>query len=59
MSGGAGRGGDPPPGVRTIPPVEPSATRIVLVRHGEAHCNVAGVVGGRSGCTGLSPSGVK
>jgi probable phosphoglycerate mutase len=52
-------GGTPPPGVRTVPaPTLPAATRIVLVRHGEAMCNVAGVVGGPDGCTGLSPVGV-
>lgn len=48
----------PPPGVRTISLAEPGSTRIVLVRHGEADCNVAGVVGGPTGCTGLSPAGV-
>jgi probable phosphoglycerate mutase len=32
-------------------------TRLVLVRHGEAVCNVEGVVGGRHGCTGLTPLG--
>jgi probable phosphoglycerate mutase len=52
-------GGTPPPGVRTIPASPALATRIVLVRHGEALCNVAGIVGGRTGCTGLSPVGVK
>jgi probable phosphoglycerate mutase len=31
----------------------------VLVRHGEAVCNVAGVVGGPSGCTGLTELGVR
>ncbi|MGH9018190.1 MAG: histidine phosphatase family protein [Acidimicrobiales bacterium] len=51
-------GGSPPDGVRTIPVLVPDATRLVLVRHGEAACNVAGVVGGRTGCTGLSPAGV-
>jgi probable phosphoglycerate mutase len=30
----------------------------VLVRHGEALCNVQGVVGGPSGCTGLSSVGI-
>jgi probable phosphoglycerate mutase len=34
------------------------ATRLVLVRHGEAVCNVSGVVGGRKGCTGLTTTGV-
>ena len=47
----------PPPGVRTVPAESAHTTRLVLVRHGEAECNVAGVVGGRSGCTGLSPTG--
>jgi len=51
-------GGAPPFGVRTIPAPSVEATRIVLVRHGEASCNVAGVVGGPMGCTGLSPVGV-
>lgn len=32
-------------------------TRIVLVRHGEAQSHVDGVIGGRRGCTGLSPLG--
>ncbi len=36
-----------PDGVRRIFPSRPDATRIVLVRHGEAVCNVNGVVGGR------------
>lgn len=49
----------PPAGVRTIRPMAPGTTRIVLVRHGEAVCNVNGVVGGRSGCTGLTPTGVR
>lgn len=35
-----------------------TATRLVLVRHGEAICNVEGVIGGRNGCTGLTPVGV-
>jgi 2,3-bisphosphoglycerate-dependent phosphoglycerate mutase len=52
-------GGSPPSGVRTIPAHPVGATRLVLVRHGEARCNVAGVVGGISGCTGLSDVGVK
>jgi probable phosphoglycerate mutase len=29
----------------------------VLVRHGEANCNVEGVIGGRKGCTGLTERG--
>jgi 2,3-bisphosphoglycerate-dependent phosphoglycerate mutase len=32
-------------------------TRLVLVRHGEAVCNVRGVIGGRKGCTGLTSLG--
>lgn len=33
------------------------STRLVLVRHGEADCNVAKRFGGPLGCTGLSPNG--
>ena len=32
-------------------------TRVVVIRHGESACNVAGVVGGHTGCSGLSPVG--
>jgi probable phosphoglycerate mutase len=32
-------------------------TELVLVRHGEANNNAAGIVGGERGCTGLSPKG--
>jgi broad specificity phosphatase PhoE len=32
-------------------------TRIVLIRHGESACNVAGIVGGHKGCSGLSDVG--
>jgi probable phosphoglycerate mutase len=35
----------------------PAATRLVLVRHGEAVCNVSGVWGGRTGCHGLTGLG--
>jgi broad specificity phosphatase PhoE len=31
--------------------------RLVLVRHGEAHAGFSGVIGGRTGCTGLTPHG--
>jgi len=57
-----------PPGVRTVAPASepalesdgtPTVTNIVLVRHGEAVCNVQSIVGGRLGCTGLSPTGVR
>ncbi|MHB8439641.1 MAG: histidine phosphatase family protein [Acidimicrobiales bacterium] len=34
-----------------------SATRMVLVRHGEAVCNVEGIVGGLLGCSGLTDRG--
>lgn len=47
---------EPPQGFRTSGE-EPRATRLVLVRHGEAHCNVAGLVGGPRGCTGLTDRG--
>ncbi len=47
---------EPPPGFRTSGD-EPRGTRLVLVRHGEAHCNVAGIVGGPRGCTGLTDLG--
>jgi broad specificity phosphatase PhoE len=33
-------------------------TRLVLVRHGESACNVRGVIGGLTGCTGLTELGV-
>jgi broad specificity phosphatase PhoE len=61
MSGGRSPipGNAPPPGIRTISLTPENATRLVLVRHGEARCNVAGIVGGLSGCTGLSAVGVK
>jgi probable phosphoglycerate mutase len=49
--------GAPPPGLRTVRPADDGRTRVVLVRHGEAACNVAGIVGGRRGCTGLSDTG--
>ena len=48
--------GEPPPGLRTSGD-EAHATRLVLVRHGEAECNVAGIVGGPRGCTGLTELG--
>lgn len=47
---------DPPEGFRTRGGV-PTGTRLVLVRHGEAHCNVKGVVGGPIGCGGLTELG--
>lgn len=32
-------------------------TDLLLVRHGEAHCNLAGIAGGDVGCTGLTERG--
>jgi len=32
-------------------------TSLLLTRHGEAHCNVAGVAGGEKTCTGLTERG--
>lgn len=34
-------------------------TRLVLVRHGESACNVRQVIGGLTGCTGLTELGVR
>ncbi|MBC7299448.1 histidine phosphatase family protein [Nocardia salmonicida] len=34
-----------------------SFARLILVRHGQAHCNVAAIVGGPRGCTGLTDLG--
>ena len=42
--------------LRIFPPAE-GVSRIVLVRHGEAQCNIDRVVGGRKGCTGLTDLG--
>ncbi|WP_216893419.1 histidine phosphatase family protein [Nocardia alni] len=33
------------------------ATELLLARHGEAVCNVEGIVGGKRGCTGLTDRG--
>jgi probable phosphoglycerate mutase len=46
-----------PSGIRRVFTPTDGATRIVLVRHGEAVCNVNGVVGGVRGCTGLTDLG--
>jgi len=46
-----------PSGIRRVFEPAAGATRIVLVRHGEAVCNVNGIVGGRLGCTGLTELG--
>jgi probable phosphoglycerate mutase len=32
-------------------------TELLLIRHGQAHCNVAGIVGGPRTCTGLTEHG--
>jgi probable phosphoglycerate mutase len=57
----AGAGPQPasavPAGIRTVGPTSATATRVVLIRHGEAVCNVSGVCGGRLGCTGLTDRG--
>lgn len=34
-----------------------AVTTVALVRHGQAVCNVSGVIGGRTGCTGLTAEG--
>ncbi len=47
----------PPAGIRTLGPLAADATRIVLVRHGEAVCNVSGICGGPVGCEGLTDRG--
>jgi 2,3-bisphosphoglycerate-dependent phosphoglycerate mutase len=44
-------------GVLRVVPPDAGATRIVLVRHGEAECNLNRVVGGVKGCTGLTALG--
>lgn len=47
----------PPPGIRTVSSPGAGATRLVLIRHGEAVCNVSGVCGGIIGCRGLTELG--
>jgi len=55
--GGADLGDRSHEGVlRIFAPAE-GATRIVLIRHGEAECNLNRVVGGLEGCTGLTDLG--
>lgn len=57
IRGGAGVSPiEPPEGFRTTG-VAPTGTRIVFVRHGEAHCNEQGIVGGPLGCGGLTSRG--
>lgn len=38
-------------------PDEHETTRLILIRHGEAHTNVNGIIGGHDGCTGLTDTG--
>ena len=40
-----------------MPGRTPGATRLILIRHGEAVCNAEGVCGGRRGCRGLTDRG--
>ncbi len=47
----------PPPGIRTMGATSSSAATIVLIRHGEAVCNVSGICGGPIGCEGLTDRG--
>jgi probable phosphoglycerate mutase len=47
---------DPPEGFRTRG-ADPTGTRVVLIRHGEAYCNANGTVGGPLGCAGLTELG--
>ena len=54
---GNGGGDRAEAGVLRIFPPEEGATRIVLVRHGEAECNLNRVIGGVKGCTGLTALG--
>jgi probable phosphoglycerate mutase len=57
---GAGHRADPTPppdGIRTSAARPATATRLVLVRHGEAVCNVSGICGGLIGCRGLTDLG--
>jgi probable phosphoglycerate mutase len=44
-------------GVLRIFPPEEGATRVVLIRHGEAECNLSHIIGGPEGCTGLTDLG--
>ena len=46
-----------PSGVRRVFAPTDGSTRVVLVRHGEAVCNINGIVGGQRGCTGLTELG--
>jgi probable phosphoglycerate mutase len=49
---------DPPhAGVLRVVAPRRGTTRVVLIRHGEAECNLNRVVGGVTGCTGLTDLG--
>ncbi len=54
---GARAPSSPPAGIRTVSGRPDGATRLVLIRHGEAVCNVSGVCGGLTGCRGLTELG--
>jgi probable phosphoglycerate mutase len=54
---GAPPGSAPPAGIRTLSAPSERTTRVVLIRHGEAVCNVSGVCGGPEGCKGLTEVG--
>jgi 2,3-bisphosphoglycerate-dependent phosphoglycerate mutase len=49
----------PPDGIATVPATgeDGGRIRVVLIRHGEAVCNVSGICGGEIGCTGLTQVG--
>ncbi len=55
--GGQDHDGRAHAGVLRIFAPEEGASRIVLIRHGEAECNLNGVVGGLNGCRGLTDLG--
>lgn len=55
--GAPGSASDVPSGVRRVFAPSAGSSRIVLVRHGEAVCNINGIVGGVVGCTGLTDLG--
>lgn len=46
----------PPDGIRTLGD-DPTGTRLLLIRHGEAVVNAEGLVGGAVGCRGLTERG--
>lgn len=54
---GAGTAPEPPSGIRTLGSGSAHATRVVLVRHGQAVCNISGICGGIIGCEGLTDLG--